>query len=300
MSLLSKLRIMRNFKVAIHTQFKIEKINEFFKQENLDSVVIGLSGGIDSAVALALYIEASKQPNSPIKKILGLSLPITKSQYDTSTGVTNQLNAVKNARLLYDMYKNNEVLDFQIINLFNAHQSYIIEAPFISNNWARGQLASIVRTPCLYYHAAILQSMGYRSIVSGTTNRDEGAYLGFYGKASDAMVDLQPIADFHKSEVYQIAEYLGLPEEIINATPQGDVHDGKTDFEMIGASYDQIELFILSKEHAWFNDDLYELSKQDWWQNIEKLHNTNEHKYKVGLPSRFIDVLPRKVIGGWQ
>ena len=81
--------------------------------------------------------------------------------------------------------------------------------------------------------------------MSGTTNRDEGAYIGFFGKASDGMVDLQPIADIHKSEVYAIAKILNIPEYIINASPKGDVWNNKLDVEMIGAPYDIVEVFIL-------------------------------------------------------
>ena len=65
------------------------------------------------------------------------------------------------------------------------------------------------------------------------------------------MVDLQSIGDFHKSEVYAIAKYLSLPEEIINEPPKGDVWDGRTDEQMIGATYDQIELFTLLKDYGY-------------------------------------------------
>src|SRR5690606_27646773 len=133
--------------------------------------------------------------------------------------------------------------------LTRSYKEYIWNTPFEQNNWDEGQLASIVRTPCLYYNAAILQSQGFKSIVVGTTNRDEGSYIGFFGKASDAMVDLQPIADIHKSEVYEVAKLLNIPQEIIDAKPRGDVYDGRCDEEMIGAPYWFLEMYLLMKQY---------------------------------------------------
>jgi NAD+ synthase (glutamine-hydrolysing) len=288
--LLSKLRARRGFNVINHTWNKVTAINEFFREEGLDAAVIGLSGGIDSAVTLALLIEASKVEGSPIKKILGFNLPIY------GNGGTGQDNASDRAVLLHDQYSHEfKYYEQDLTPAFNAYK-YLYT--YVSD-FAAGQLLSIVRTPYLYFRAAILQDSGYKSIVVGTTNRDEGAFIGFYGKASDTTVDLQPIADLHKSEVYAIARYLNLPEAIIDEPPKGDVHDGRTDFEMIGATYDEVELFTLLQDYGWVKEsDDFELSTAV--SNIKKLNNQNIHKYKVGLPSRFVDVLPRGVIGGWK
>jgi NAD+ synthase (glutamine-hydrolysing) len=85
--------------------------------------------------------------------------------------------------------------------------------------WAAGQLAPYLRTPTLYYLTSLLTQEGMKAVVCGTTNRDEGAYLGFFGKASDGMVDLQLIADLHKSEVYALGKLLAVPEKILTRTP---------------------------------------------------------------------------------
>ena len=148
-----------------------------------------------------------------------------------------------------------------------------------------------MRTPALYGAAALLQSHGLRSVVVGTTNRDEGAYLGFFGKASDGMVDLQPISDLHKSEVRALARHLGVPEEVVLAVPSGDVHDGRVDEEMIGASYDEVELALRMRELA-----LAPTSPPA----IERKHAENRHKYVAGDPAVHLDVMPRGVPGGWH
>ena len=149
----------------------------------------------------------------------------------------------------------------------------------------------------------MLQSTGFNSIVGGTTNRSEGAIIGFYGKASDAMNDLQILADLHKSEVYQLANHFNVPYYIVKDNPRGDVYNNKTDVELIGASYDMVELYMLCIDYRIdifsysFNDSDY---VSEALTNLKTIIHKNAHKYKVGLPSRFIDVMPRKLYGGWK
>ena len=77
----------------------------------------------------------------------------------------------------------------------------------------------------LYSITAMLTTYNMRSVIVGTTNRDEGLYLGYIGKASDGMVDLQPISDLHKSQVRLVAKYLDVPQSILDVTPTGDMFD---------------------------------------------------------------------------
>lgn len=299
-SLIELTRSLRQFTLENYLVRKTEIINQFFAGNNLDSCVIGISGGIDSAVCLRLLEKASQQPNSPIKKIIALIMPINSlgtSGQDAATA--RALELVKKVRCEYFLQ------DLTIAEKYYLDQLIKFKQP---NPWAIGQLASILRTPCLYFHTAVLQQEGYRSLVIGTTNRDEGAYLGFFGKASDAMVDLQPIADLHKSEIYQLAKKLNIPESILQSIPRGDVWDNKTDEEMIGAPYWFIELYLLMKEFDLVNDFIlhnylgpsdYVLFQQ-YAAAIENQHQKNSHKYQVGNPAHFIDIMPRKIPGGWQ
>lgn len=288
----------RGFDLEIHLKKKIQYINEFFKIENLDSCVVGLSGGIDSSVVLGLLNLASMEPNSPIKKVFGMALPVF------SVGATGQKEALRKFELLKSVFSSqNNKIEFFEKDLTQVQENYLRIEEGKYSPFAAGQLLSIIRVPFLYFHAALLQEQNYRSIVMGTINRDEGAYLGFYGKASDGMADLQPIADLHKNEVYTIAKSIKIPEEIIQAEPTGDVFDGRTDQEMIGANYEDIRFFILLKD---FNLDFRKISQLislqtiRSFENIETIHKRNLHKYKVGLPSRFIDVMKRVVEGGWS
>ncbi len=331
-SILNILRQRRNFNVDNYIEAKTEAINNFFKRNNLDSCVVGISGGVDSAVVYSLLYHASKKEGSPIKKILGLIMPIS------GKGTTNQISAMNKARRFCAQISESndfsEVTESKICDLTKAYEAYLQNSAYAEKPWSAGQLASIVRTPCLYFHTALLQENGYKSIVVGTTNRDEGSYIGFFGKASDGMVDLQIIADLHKSEVYQVAEKLGVTKEIISAAPAGDVHDGKTDEEMIGAPYWFLEMYLLLKtyytnkeiisfsvsnkflcKNGYTNKELQtpeffspvslkrdeKVSFFNWMKSIEELNMKNSHKYKVGSPSHFIDVMDRKISeNGWQ
>lgn len=300
-SLIELTKSLRQFDADGYLLHKLPLINQFFVENNLDACVIGISGGVDSALCLKLLAQAAHRNRSPIKKIMALIMPIHCS------GTSGQDQAT--ARAL-ELVKQTDC-DYQIQDLTSVADVYVKlfeqNSNIKANPWSIGQLASIVRTPCLYFHAALLQQQGYASIVCGTTNRDEGAYLGFYGKASDAMVDLQPVADLHKSEVYQLATILNVPESILQSAPRGDVWDNKTDEEMIGAPYWFVELYLIMKEYQLLNDFILSnfLDKnalelfQQYASAIEKQHQKNTHKYQVGVPSHFIDILPRSVPGGW-
>lgn len=269
---------------------KMRAINKFFGDENLDTAVIGLSGGVDSSLVYYMMLNASMYPKSPIKKVVGLFMPIK------SRGITGQDAAkfhydelINNIKKEWKRKSVNKTIDLTAV----ANSYYSAIGP--KNDWVCGQIASIVRTPALYGVAAEYQSNDYKSIVVGTTNRDEGAYIGFFGKASDGMVDLQPIGDLHKSEVYEMSRILGVPEAIINRPPEGDVWNDVTDEELFGAPYDILEMYLTLLD----NDATYLISYVTDYPNllncilnIEIQRKINIHKYGVGSPAYNIDIMP--------
>ena len=290
-TILDELRAARAFDAREVATVKMALMTRWFREQGLDAAVVGVSGGVDSALVLALLQAVMNQHSSPLRRVVALLLPI-ESQGATRPSTAAALgHEVANAL-------GAEVWEAPLTDALAstiATLSHAAKLPF--DAWSEGQCLSVMRTPALYGAAALLQTHGYRSIVCGTTNRDEGAFLGFFGKASDGMVDLQPIADLHKSEVRALARWFNVPEHIVNATPSGDVHDGRTDEQMIGASYDEIETYLRLRElgrTAHLGLAAHVVAA------IEAQHAKNAHKYRVGSPAIPLDVMPRAVPGGAQ
>lgn len=291
MSILDDLRAARGFVPREAATAKVARLTRWFREQNLDAAVVGVSGGVDSALALALLMAVKKQPGSPLRRVVALVLPIG------GRGATNQQAAAARGREVATAL-DAEVWEAPLTAALASTIAALSEGARLSfDAWSEGQCLSVMRTPALYGAAALLQSHGSRAIVCGTTNRDEGAFLGFYGKASDGMVDLQPIADLHKSEVRALARYFGVPQTIVDATPRGDVHDGRSDEEMIGATYDDIETYLRLRELG-RSPSLGVAANAI--RAIEAQHAKNAHKYRVGSPAIALDVFPRAVPGGAQ
>ena len=299
MKLFDLAKSIRAFNPKKELENKILKINEFFSDEGLDAAVLGLSGGVDSALVASLLVEAANRKDSPIKRIRFLIIPIVCS------GSTSQSLATRQALTVVGSFNRSGLWDSLVCDLTSTFDELINNSNChkVKSNWADGQLVSVLRTPVLYYHAALLQAENFKSIVVGTTNFDEGSYIGFYGKASDGMVDLQPISDLHKHEVKELAKLLKVPKEVIDAEPRGDTYDGRIDEEMIGAPYWFLSSYLIFKEcHAnWPPAKIQKLKKEikkasgkkyleylKYSLNIEKLHRKNLHKYSVGSPARYL------------
>jgi NAD+ synthetase len=295
---LAALRHARGFDAEAVLAAKVGRVGRWFDEQGLDAAVVGVSGGIDSAVALGLLARTAAAPGSPLRRIVALLVPIE------ADGATGQDRALERGRLVAERLSvEHWIAPFGAVQ--DAAATALARASGLDvDAWAAGQLLSVVRTPALYGAAALLQAHGSRSVVVGTTNRDEGAYVGFFGKASDAMVDLQPLSDLHKSEVRALAAVLGVPQVVIDAAPSGDVWDGRTDLDMIGADYDDVELVLRLREVGIPVDALAStLTDGDGLRRaaaaVEARHAVNAHKYRVGSPAVHLDVLPRGVPGGW-
>ncbi len=301
-SALHSYRIARGFDPAAYLAAKTALLNTYFSQSGIKSCVLGISGGVDSAVVGALLAHASRAPGSPLQSIVPLLLPMH------AEGATHQATATsRGAEVCAALGLGPVEVDLSS-TLAAARAATLAGSDDPGTAWSAGQLVSYLRTPVLYYRAALLAESGAPAVVCGTTNRDEGAYIGFFGKASDGMVDVQPISDLHKSEVYALARLLGVPESVVEAVPTGDTYDGACDEDMIGTSYDFLELY---EWHLCEGEE----KKEMWWEKIgedartefrelgarlEELHRKNKHKYIGDSPAVHLDVLPRAVPGGWR
>lgn len=299
---LHEVRKKRGFDVYRYLDHKVDYLNQYMTKCGLDTCVVAISGGIDSAIVLGLVVLASKQNNSPIKEVIPVMLPAARN-----SGVTNQEDAAKRG---FDLCENLEVRGYGM-DVGDAVKAirYSVEniLCFDTDDWAIGQLVPYTRTPYLYYITSLCTVKGLHPILVGTTNRDEGAYLGYIGKASDGMVDVQLISDIHKSEVYKVARALKLPYSIIHATPSGDMYDSRNDTDVFGAPYDFVELYInylnfTQAEKEEFTKSLDSDSAKQFKllaNNLENLHRYNRHKYIAHSPAVHLDLWDSSCPGGW-
>lgn len=264
--LLAQFRTKRNFNANKYIKLKSLLIDRYIKNNNLNTVVVGISGGIDSAIVLALLIEAQKLGN--LKNIIPVCLPAVHSN-----GVSNQKDVIEKAFNLCRHF------GLQLLCQDISLTVEEIEKHFNNDKspWASGQLVSVLRVSYFNYIATISTQQNNRAIIAGTANRSE-IYLGYTGKYSDLMVDIQIITDLFKSEVFQVAKKLNIPQSILDATPRGDVFDASSDETVFGATYDAVELYTYSK----FSGQAA--------NNIEALRKYNKHKFKVGSPAVHLDL----------
>lgn len=205
-------------------EYIINWLKTYATQAKSKGFVIGISGGIDSAVTSALCAKTGLS-------VLCLEMPIHQSENQ----VTRAYNHIE------WLQKNFKKVSSKHINLTPVFDSLIAAFPKTDDEeqllMSLANTRARLRMTSLYYFAAL---NGY--LVAGTGNKIEDFGIGFFTKYGDGGVDISPIADLMKSEVYEIAKYLGINEDIIKAAPtDGLWGDDKTDEDQIGASYNELE-----------------------------------------------------------
>lgn len=297
-NLLQVYRHERDFSEKQYVEEKSVLLNDYMRFSKLSSCIVAVSGGIDSAIVLGIARNAMEMKDSPINKIIPVTLPVFEK------GATNQKESIDKAKELCSKLKL-ELKTIDVSNIFNEiHKNVENELKLSGDEWARGQLVAYSRTPVLYYITSIMSKENTPSIILGTNNKDEGAYLGYLGKASDGMVDVQLISDIHKSEVYKVANFLEIPYSILNATPSGDMYDSRTDETVFGAPYDFVELYLAYLENKVSIANLDNQTKEEFLilqENLENLHKFNRHKYLACSPSVHLDLPKLKyfIEDGW-
>ena len=196
-------------------------LKDYLKDSGMGCFVVGVSGGIDSAVSSTLAAETGE----PVFA-LGMSIHQNKDQEELSNAHLDWLD---------NRYQNVTVLRFDLTNTFETFR-YDLER-FATDELALANTRARLRMMTLYQIAG-----QYKGLVVGTGNKVEDYGVGFFTKYGDGGVDLAPIADLYKSEVWELGAVLGVDLRIIEAKPtDGLWEDGRTDEDQLGASYPELE-----------------------------------------------------------
>ncbi len=222
--------------------------------------VIGVSGGIDSAVTSTLCAKTGLD-------LLCLEMPIHQAPNQSD-------RASRHIAWLQENFPN---VKRQPVNLTPVFDSLVAAFPKVENEEERfmslANTRARLRMTSLYYFAAL-----NRYLVAGTGNKVEDFGVGFYTKYGDGGVDLSPIADLLKTEVYAIAKVLGVNEEIIKAAPtDGLWGDDRTDEDQIGASYPELEWAMKMKDEGRTIEEFTGREKEVF-KIFSRFNSMNQHK----------------------
>lgn len=235
----------------------VEFVRDYYKKNNLKGAIIGVSGGKDSGIVLALLVKALGKEN-----VVGLTLPCHSMKQDKDL-----------AHVVADYY-GVKLYNVDLTNAFDAFTSAVKEGfgevgdDFLIDS--NINLKPRLRTASLYYYAAMMSKLtGKPYLVAGTSNKCE-LFVGYFTKGGDNVHDIATIADFTVSEVIKIGEYLNVPKEVLYRTPS-DGLSGKSDEDKLGVKYAEIEQYINDKDAL--NDEVK--------TKIEKLHNSSRHKFYI-------------------
>ena len=241
----------------------IEEINdwliEYLKKSKCNGFVVGVSGGIDSALTSTLCARTGYPT-------LCIDMPILQSK--------NEINRAENhIKWLKKNYNNVSHITIDLNNTFETFKSSVEKIENPNNNLSLANSRSRLRMTTLYYFSAI-----HNYLVAGTGNKVEDFGVGFYTKYGDGGVDISPIADLTKTNVFEMASKLNIIDQILKAKPtDGLWDDGRTDEDQIGATYSELEWAMIQKDNNKTPDDFSGRDKEVL-KILMKFNSQNSHK----------------------
>lgn len=242
------------------TKHIVNWLKDYSDKSHTKGFVIGVSGGIDSALTSTLCALTGKP-------VLCVDMPIHQAQ-----------NQIDRAHAHIDwLQQNHPLVSFERVSLSEVYDYFIEALPIVKNEDSR--LMALVnsrarlRMTTLYYFAGL-----HQYLVAGTGNKIEDFGVGFYTKYGDGGVDLSPIADLTKTEVYALAQYLGINKDILKAPPtDGLWGDDRTDEDQLGASYPELE-WAMAVTETNYNPADFNARQKEVFAIYTKLHQANKHK----------------------
>ncbi|WP_178989990.1 NAD(+) synthase [Winogradskyella schleiferi] len=248
---------MQTEKVINHI---VDWLKDYATKAGVNGFVIGISGGIDSAVTSTLCAKTGLD-------LLCIEMPI----HQAPSHVTRAQEHIAQLKERFPNVKDTVVDLTPVFEEFKTEVS--LEGKQTTVDMALANTRARLRMTTLYYHAGLLGLL-----VAGTGNKVEDFGVGFYTKYGDGGVDLSPIADLLKSEVYQIGAYLKVPESIMKAAPSdGLFGDARSDEDQIGASYPELEWAMQMKDEGKTVED-FEGRQRKAFEIFMRYNTSNKHK----------------------
>ena len=250
---------MNTQKVSEHI---VKWLKDYAENAGVNGFVVGISGGIDSAVTSTLCAKTGLQT-------LCVELPIHQAE--------SQVNrANEHIKQLKERFSNVSEAEVNLTSTFEDFKTVVPNSenePKAKVDLALANTRARLRMTTLYYFAGL-----NGLLVAGTGNKVEDFGVGFFTKYGDGGVDLSPIADLVKSEVYDLAKYLEVPMSIQKAQPtDGLFGDSRTDEDQIGASYDELEWAMEMQNNGKTEHD-FTGRKQEVYKIYSRLNRINQHK----------------------
>ena len=211
----------------------VEWLKTYAINANVNGFIVGVSGGVDSAVTSTLCAMTELD-------VMCLEMPIHQAESHVS-------RAQEHIEQLKKRFPNVQSTRIDLTPVFESFKSEInLEGSASTVDMALANSRARLRMTTLYYYAGLLGKL-----VAGTGNKVEDFGVGFYTKYGDGGVDLSPIADLLKSEVYDLGKVLQVPQSILTAAPSdGLFGDARSDEDQIGASYPELEWAMNAVENG--------------------------------------------------
>ncbi|MDX1272246.1 NAD(+) synthase [Bizionia paragorgiae] len=235
-------------------------LKDYANNAHVNGFVIGISGGVDSAVTSILCAETGLD-------VLCIEMPIHQAESHVS-------RAQEHITFLKENYSNVSAIRTDLTPVFEEFKTEVsLQGKQATVDMALANTRARLRMTTLYYYAGL---KGF--LVAGTGNKIEDFGVGFYTKYGDGGVDLSPIADLMKSEVYAIGTYLKVPASILKAAPSdGLFGDARSDEDQIGASYPELEWAMTQDENGKTASD-FSGRQREVFSIYKRLNTANQHK----------------------
>lgn len=256
---MTKKSVLQIDKVNTHI---VNWLKTYAENAKVSGFVVGISGGVDSAVTSTLCAQTGLPT-------LCVEMPIHQAASHVS-------RAREHIALLKTRFPQVTSAEADLTPVFEAFKREVpVADEEHKTNLSLANTRARLRMTTLYYYAGI---HGY--LVAGTGNKVEDFGVGFFTKYGDGGVDLSPIADLMKSDVYALGEYLKIPHSILVASPtDGLFGDDRSDEDQLGASYDELEWAMLEDEKGKSSND-FSGREQIVFNIYKKLNLLNQHKMR--------------------